>query len=234
MKNKDFLQELIQELRNIDAPLPLHQRKLRAQLLEMHTRKSAATIRSLTSFRTSLIHLRGVVASKRIISVGVAVTVVGVLLLSLLVFVPSSAKAPARKFIAESSPTTLEVKSAETAQAGDTCENPDACQRNIPDNSDMRATKGAQQTLSPSEAASSINTATGNIKSKPATAEASVSYVAQSTQPGREATVTVPDLNGDSLLSLDVGALLGGGKTNGKKDKASRNEKAPKNKANGP
>jgi hypothetical protein len=94
MKDED-LEKLVKMLQGVDVQLPLHEKTLRERLLEMHASDTDVRRRSLTTAA------RTIIASKKLLSVGVAVILAGVIVVALLVFLPAgSTTGPAKRLMA--------------------------------------------------------------------------------------------------------------------------------------
>lgn len=122
MKDDDW-QALLKELRGVDVQLPLHQKVLKERLLTMHATRTARRR------RLSKNEMQMLVASKRILSLGLAVVVAGILILGLLAILPTPHNMPAKKLIAKAKAIkplkpakiakVLTVQSAGGTQGGD-------------------------------------------------------------------------------------------------------------------
>jgi hypothetical protein len=100
MKNDDF-DKLMKELQAVDIQLPLHKKALRDHIIEVQARRSGAKPRSIIAIGARAVKFRRLPASRKFLSIGAVLLVVGILLAGLLIFLPMSHQAPAKKLIAE-------------------------------------------------------------------------------------------------------------------------------------
>lgn len=111
MKNQD-VRTLIEALRSTDVELPNHQSALREQLLTIHAVQRSSRQQKLR-IDSWLLHTRAVIASRKIVSAGLAVGVI-VLALGLLLLLPVSGRGAERKFIAGTNPASQPTQAGPT------------------------------------------------------------------------------------------------------------------------
>lgn len=100
MKNDDF-EELMKALQAVDIQLPLHKKALRDHIIEVQAQRAGGKPRSIIAIGARLVRLRRMPTSHKILSISAVIIVIGILLAGLLIFLPMSHQAPAKKLIAE-------------------------------------------------------------------------------------------------------------------------------------
>jgi hypothetical protein len=209
--NNDEFQQLVKELRSMDVQLPLHKKALRQRILEEQSRRRTLRDRAL-----SVIWAKAGIASstKKVLSIGAVIVVIGVLVVSLLILLPTASPGGAKKLIAVAAEQVKQMDPEQVAEISEEYEDLNDCLEDAKNSEDTRITPAAEvNTMVDDQTQAEIKEEHGNP-------DVYVSYTDD------EANVVVIALNSESepMYALNVGESLKADKSAKKQQKEERKE----------